>query len=460
MYWLSMGSSRRTTPSCPSVTAPSCRPLIGGRATETSSGTDRGRFTRAVEDGPGHPRRHRTRGLDARRRPQRLTRSAALPLPTAQPATNPITTPSLNFTMSCLPRVPATRTPGAAGANGGPAQEVRTDRAAGAASAVGAADQKAFGHGIAPETHRRRDWKAFSESAPKGRRSGGAGPPAPQCGAVPTEHRLSRRSRVGGGRSAAAAADEASEQPFHGGDRPLGGPLPRRPALPAPGLDAHAALEILVELLVEQPRPARSSMATTLISSSHVTERALRLAEPTLASRAVDGHHLGVEHRGLEVPDARRRAPAAARTRLRRRSGRSACRCGARAAGSATSTPRSAAAHSRSPRSSSGTKYGVVIRTRRSRQLQQRAEQRGHVAPARLRRAAHALHDGGAGLGLVREAVDALVEQAGIGLGPVVEEGGPQPVDGRAPRCGSGCRATRSRRGRRRATRRRCRRRR
>ena len=46
------------------------------------------------------------------------------------------------------------------------------------------------------------------------------------------------------------------------------------------------------------------------------------------------------------------------------------------------------------------------MRTRCCGQLQQRAEQRGDVAPAGLRRAAHALHDGVARLGLVGEAVD------------------------------------------------------
>ena len=72
------------------------------------------------------------------------------------------------------------------------------------------------------------------------------------------------------------------------------------------------------------------------------------------------------------------------------------------------------------------------MRTRSLGQLQQRAEQRGDVAPAGLRRAAHALHDRVARLRLVGEAVDAVVEELGVGLGPVVEERGPQPVDRRA----------------------------
>ena len=72
------------------------------------------------------------------------------------------------------------------------------------------------------------------------------------------------------------------------------------------------------------------------------------------------------------------------------------------------------------------------MRTRSLRELQQRQEQHVDVAPARLRRAADALHDGVARLGLFGEAVDLLVEEHGVGLGPVVEERGAQAVDRRA----------------------------
>ena len=65
------------------------------------------------------------------------------------------------------------------------------------------------------------------------------------------------------------------------------------------------------------------------------------------------------------------------------------------------------------------------------RQLEERLEQGGHVAQAGLRCPSDALDDRPAGLGLIGEAVDALVEHAAVGLGPVVEEGGPQAVDGR-----------------------------
>ena len=50
-----------------------------------------------------------------------------------------------------------------------------------------------------------------------------------------------------------------------------------------------------------------------------------------------------------------------------------------------------------------------------------------------LRRAADALDHGVARLGLVGEPIDASVEELGIGLDPVVEERGPQPVHRRAP---------------------------
>ena len=65
-------------------------------------------------------------------------------------------------------------------------------------------------------------------------------------------------------------------------------------------------------------------------------------------------------------------------------------------------------------------------------QLEEGPEQRGDVAPAGLRRAADALGDGVARLGLLGEPVDAVFEEDRVGLGPVVEEGGPEAVHGRA----------------------------
>ena len=65
-------------------------------------------------------------------------------------------------------------------------------------------------------------------------------------------------------------------------------------------------------------------------------------------------------------------------------------------------------------------------------ELEQRPEEVVDVAPAGLRRAAHALDDRVAGRGLLGEPVD-VGEELGVVLGPVVEEGGPEPVDGRPP---------------------------
>ncbi len=59
--------------------------------------------------------------------------------------------------------------------------------------------------------------------------------------------------------------------------------LHRRAIFPATGLEANAPREILVELSVER-RHEVASIATTLISSSRLVDRALRLAEPMLAT--------------------------------------------------------------------------------------------------------------------------------------------------------------------------------
>ena len=71
------------------------------------------------------------------------------------------------------------------------------------------------------------------------------------------------------------------------------------------------------------------------------------------------------------------------------------------------------------------------MRSRFVRELQERAEEERDVALARARRAANALHDRVAGLLLLREAVDAFVEEVQVGLGPVGEKGGAEPVDRR-----------------------------
>ncbi len=63
-------------------------------------------------------------------------------------------------------------------------------------------------------------------------------------------------------------------------------------------------------------------------------------------------------------------------------------------------------------------------------QGQQGPHQGGHVAPTGLGRAPHHLGHRGSGDGLDREPVDALVEQGATGLGPVLHERCPQPVDG------------------------------
>ena len=91
--------------------------------------------------------------------------------------------------------------------------------------------------------------------------------------------------------------------------------------------------------------------------------------------------------------------------------------------------PRSPASHSRSISSPSGTKYAVVswidfsatcssARKRVATSLQPVSDApRTHIAVVEP------------GLGLIGEVVVGRVEEHGVGLGPVVEERGPQPVD-------------------------------
>ena len=89
--------------------------------------------------------------------------------------------------------------------------------------------------------------------------------------------------------------------------------------------------------------------------------------------------------------------------------------------------------------------------------LQQGAEQGGDVAAARLGGAPDALHDRVARLRLVGEAIVGIVEQRRVGLGPVVEERGPEAVDAGAFDPEVACPATRRGCGRCPATGRRCR---
>ena len=113
-----------------------------------------------------------------------------------------------------------------------------------------------------------------------------------------------------------------------------------------------------------------------------------------LATHAVDRHDLGVQHRW--AGSSRCATPCSSSRSYDRLAGDlHEPLVGVRAGQQdlAPRRPRSAASQRRSASSSSGTKYAVVMRTRRSAELQQRAEQRGDVAPAGLGRAAHALHD-------------------------------------------------------------------
>ncbi len=83
-------------------------------------------------------------------------------------------------------------------------------------------------------------------------------------------------------------------------------------------------------------------------------------------------------------------------------------------------------------RSSSGTKYAVVMRNRTCRELEQRAEQQRDVALAGSGGAAHALHDGVPLLLLLGESIHGIVEEIQVRLGPVRQERGAETVH-----CGS-----------------------
>ena len=114
----------------------------------------------------------------------------------------------------------------------------------------------------------------------------------------------------------------------------------------------------------------------------------------------------------------------------RSRAARSACRRAGPGSSISTSTPRSAASHecARSI-SSSGTKYAVAIRTRCSASWSSvRNSVSMSLLPVSDAPRTHCT-TASPGLRLVGEAVDGLVEQLRVGLGPVVEERGAQPVD-------------------------------
>ena len=84
------------------------------------------------------------------------------------------------------------------------------------------------------------------------------------------------------------------------------------PIVPATGLDdAHAALEVVVELVVEHGGEVgvEDDQVDLLVEGDGA---GVEVGRADVGHQTVDGHDLGVEHRGLEVPDrdAVRRAGA------------------------------------------------------------------------------------------------------------------------------------------------------
>ena len=125
-------------------------------------------------------------------------------------------------------------------------------------------------------------------------------------------------------------------------------------------------------------------MTTRLISSSSDTERCVEVRRTDRGDHPVDGDDLRVQHRRLERGDADAVVEQLRVRRLGRDLHEALVGVRARATGPRTSTPRSAAAQSRSVRSSSGTKYAVVMRSRCGRELQERPEQERDVALTRV----------------------------------------------------------------------------
>ena len=201
-------------------------------------------------------------------------------------------------------------------------------------------------------------------------------------------------------------------------------------------------------------------MATRLTSSSSAIERRLRLAEPMLATSPSTVMTLACSIDGwkfqISMPASSSSAYAALAGELHEplvgvRSGQQDLDLDA---------PVARRRRAGSMSSSSGTKYAVVMRTRCSASC---SSVRNSVSTS-LQPVSDALRThctiADARLGLVGEAVDVVVEELRIGLGPVVEERGAQPVDGRAPEAEVRVAPLVLVRGRRPSTRRRCRRRR
>ena len=203
----------------------------------------------------------------------------------------------------------------------------------------------------------------------------------------------------------------------------------RERSRPAAGFDLDAALQVLVELGVERGDDV-------VVDEQHVdllveVHRArVQVGGPDVGQPSVDGHHLGVQHRRLEVPEPDPAVEQCGVLGLSReldealvgvRTGQQDVDLDPPFAGGAEAVRQLLV----------GDEVGRGDPDTLLRQLEQRPEHRRHVAPARLGGAPDALDHGGPGLGLIREAVDRLVEELGLRLGPVVQERGAQAVHGR-----------------------------
>src|SRR5580704_9385808 len=92
------------------------------------------------------------------------------------------------------------------------------------------------------------------------------------------------------------------EHASHGGDEVLHDLLGPRALLPAAGLDADAAVQVLVEVGVERAHEIgiEGDEVDLLVPRDR---SGVEVRRSDVGKEAVDGHHLGVEHGRLEVPD-------------------------------------------------------------------------------------------------------------------------------------------------------------